>query len=161
MKAYNPWMGCSVVSLHPGEDDVRFDRNGFLEPVFGTFSPLHLFISSPCICPTSYPNPMKQTAARYFPFSFVLRIQLSWTPSFRPVFFTPCGEVPAMLFPAMYPAEDQDLSAYAALFQDSESFFLFSSPPFDRPSLSLSPSRDEVRAVLRGVNRSSTFPSWT
>lgn len=45
---------------------MRFDRNGFLKPVFRTFSPLHSLIFSLCIYPTLYPNPMKQTAARYF-----------------------------------------------------------------------------------------------
>lgn len=64
-----------------------------------------------------------------------------------------------MLFPAMYPDQDQDLSAYAELFLQSESFFLFSSPPFDRPSFSLSPSRDEVRAG-RGLDASSPSLSW-
>lgn len=67
MKAYYVWMGCCVVSLHPGEDDVRFDCNGFFRPVLRiSFSLLEFILSSLCLYPTSYPNPMRQTAARYY-----------------------------------------------------------------------------------------------
>ena len=119
-------MGCCVVSLHPGEDDVRFDCNGFFRPVLRiSFSLLEFILSSLCIYPTSYPNPMRQTAARYY---LALPFAVS-CPGPPPC--APCSSLPAAKSPRC--SFLQCIRSRTKTFRPTRSFSRTPSPSFSSP----------------------------
>ena len=121
---------------------------------------IHSF-SSLYIYPTLYPNPMKQTAARYFPFSFVLTYSVVLDPVLSPGVLhslrrSPCDAVSGdiscggpgpLCVRGAFPGLGVVLPLLLAAL---------------RPSVVLAASVSRRSACCSaGVNRSSTFPSWT
>ena len=105
---------------------MRFDCNGFFRPVLRiSFSLLEFILSSLCIYPTSYPNPMRQTAARYY---LALPFAVS-CPGPPPC--APCSSLPAAKSPRC--SFLQCIRSRTKTFRPTRSFSRTPSPSFSSP----------------------------